>query len=359
MCLNLTRLHIDAKPCLVNSELPFELIIEVSKSLDIKGKLALRATCKALNDFMTKARIGLKFVSSHRPISEAPYPYLLLAVTARQLADWAVKSSRNELLLRGAMKESGDFLELALRVVRVTFGDWIKMQELRATILRSLARVVPQKPAVELWHSRYGKNWYSSFWQEMALTKYLIYCGLFHHSFDNMLNGNGPGPLSLGTRNAFLKWINSEGDIHGSHLLNVLTCDLFKKVLGLLPPLEGVEKEDVQRLRCIQLAHCGEASLRLVKLSIDPDSEKWCDGRCYVDVQPMHDMESEKWIKDLYEKVQAKMEIGGDLAVDWKKWDLGTVIRERREWERKAWNKQLGHLSVILSSRLGDDELRA
>lgn len=344
---DLTHFYIVTESRLLNSEFPLELIIEVSKSLDIKGKLALRATCKAINNFLTDTRLGLKFVSSHRPISEPPYPHLLLAVTAGQLADWAVKSSRNELLLRGAMKESGDFVELALRVVRVTFGDWIKMQEMRATILRPLAQIVPQKPEAEAWNLKYGRNWYSSFWQEMALTKYLIYCGLFHHSFDNLLNDNAPGPLSIETRNAFFRWLNDEDDVYGSHFLNVLTCDTFKKVLDFLPNLESVESKGVQRLRCILLTHSGENWLRLVTLSIDPESEDWREGRCYIDVQPIHNIESEQWIKDLYAKVLAKIAIGGDLTLNWEKWELETVIQSRREWEGTTRSKQMSRWRLM------------
>ena len=112
-----------------------------------------------------------------------PHPHLLLAGTARQIADWAVQSVDNrselyETLLRG----NEGLVEIAEKVTRLTLTEVKALYATKGDLLYKLTRIIETEagPQIEPETLTVCNE------PELALLNYWIYCELFHHDVDYM-----------------------------------------------------------------------------------------------------------------------------------------------------------------------------
>jgi hypothetical protein len=136
-----------------------------------------------------------------------PHPHLLLAGTARQIADWAVQNERNRQKLYDAITRRNEGLQdLAVQIARLSLNDVRALHQAKMDIVNPLSRVLD----LECGRQRYRDDEASSsstFCDDVdqTLYNYLIYCELFHHSVDAALDPSlNIVPLSTELR---LHWI--------------------------------------------------------------------------------------------------------------------------------------------------------
>ncbi|KAJ6497675.1 hypothetical protein C8R45DRAFT_135609 [Mycena sanguinolenta] len=109
-----------------------------------------------------------------------PHPHLLLAATARQLADWAVAEDHHRYLLEAAIHGGVDQLfELAIDVAGLSMDDVRRLCTYKCDVLNPLNRDldVTAGPAS-------SGPWTVCNDPEMTLLSWAIYGELFHHSLE-------------------------------------------------------------------------------------------------------------------------------------------------------------------------------
>lgn len=122
-----------------------------------------------------------------------PHPHLLLAGTARQIADWAVQSERNRQELYDAITRGNEGLQdLAVQVARLSLNDVRALHQAKIDVVNPLSRVLDLECG-QGERQRYRDDEESSVLTvcedvDQALYNYLIYCELFHHSVDAALD---------------------------------------------------------------------------------------------------------------------------------------------------------------------------
>ncbi|KAF7296507.1 hypothetical protein HMN09_01057500 [Mycena chlorophos] len=135
-----------------------------------------------------------------------PHPHLLIAATARGLADWAVQSHENRARLEESMHGGvNTLLELAIDVVGLTMEDIRRLWRFKFNVLNPLDRQLDLAagPAT-------GSPITVCNDPETTLVSWVIYGELFHHSVelgytpnDILAHHSRPQPLSSITR---YKW---------------------------------------------------------------------------------------------------------------------------------------------------------
>ncbi|MCJ1248237.1 hypothetical protein MMC30_005454, partial [Trapelia coarctata] len=151
-----------------------------------------------------------------------PYPQLLLAATARQLADWTVLSPSNRGTLFATLLGGPDaLLELAARVSRLRLRDIREVYAKKGTLLVPLATIVEADSGRESHRVEAEANGHDYVAEEDsyavcsdpfgALLNYWIYSELFHHTIDSALAGvtdakELPAPLGAETRRRFVAY---------------------------------------------------------------------------------------------------------------------------------------------------------
>ncbi|KAG8861702.1 hypothetical protein FRB96_002660 [Tulasnella sp. 330] len=178
-----------------------------------------------------------------------PYTNLLIAVKARQLADWAIgHESRRERLHAAIQRGCKTVLELAIQVSPLTLDDLRRLHTVKSNILGPLV-------LKDLYRAR-GRNsmrWKSFKNPFLALTVFWTYCDLFHHSISQSYRPSPEKPLSSATRLNFIK-----------------SCGLDLEGRGkLLEMLNGFG--DNMDVICLQL--------KLVDVEYDEDGLTWL-ARC-------------------------------------------------------------------------------
>ena len=111
-----------------------------------------------------------------------PHPHLLIAGTARQIADWAVQSVNNrselyEKLLRG----NEGLVELAENVTRLTLKEIKALYAVKGDLLYELTRIIETDIGRESMPESADTVCEDP---ELALLNWWIYCDLFHHDID-------------------------------------------------------------------------------------------------------------------------------------------------------------------------------
>ncbi|KAJ7725380.1 hypothetical protein B0H16DRAFT_1594772 [Mycena metata] len=107
--------------------LPAELLLDLPDFLhSIEDSYSLFSTCRTL--FRTCANRNPKFIprlaANSGRVFFRPHPHLLIAATARQVADWAVQDDERRFVLETAIQGGVDtLLELAINVSELTMDD--------------------------------------------------------------------------------------------------------------------------------------------------------------------------------------------------------------------------------------------
>ena len=189
---------------------PNEILTLLTHHLvSLDSLFVLLQTCRRFYQICSSSRAALPPVFRAPPdrVLLSPHPHLLLAGTARQIADWAVQSESNRLLLLESLSNGPPgLLELAKQISRLSLKDVRTLYSKKARLLNPLARMI-EGDCVNYPENGTCKN------QEVALLNYWVYCELFHHSTDRFTLGpskaavsDDPGlrqPLSPKTRQYF------------------------------------------------------------------------------------------------------------------------------------------------------------
>lgn len=158
----------------------------------------------------TSATLPPTFAKKYGQNLLPPHPHLLLAGTARQIADWAVQRKENRQRLYDAIGRGNEgLLDLAVQVTRLSLNDVRALYKAKFDIVNPLSCGLDLECG-QGERQRYRDEGASSFWTvcedvDRALYNYLIYCELFHHSVDAALDPSlNTVPLSTELR---LHWI--------------------------------------------------------------------------------------------------------------------------------------------------------
>jgi hypothetical protein len=198
-------------------DLPFDIISLLPTYLhSITDLYALLSTCRALHNAFAFSEVKLPPILPRlygQPLLP-PHPHLILAATARQVADWAVASRGNRASLYESLLEGNHGLfKLSQEVARVSLKDMRDLNNLKYSLLNPLTRVVDVEGGAEMVREkgRDPDNYSLTIVREpdIALLNYLIYCEFFHHSIDEILNhstrtSSQPKAFDLKTRR---RWI--------------------------------------------------------------------------------------------------------------------------------------------------------
>ena len=112
----------------------------------------------------------------------SPHPNLLIAGTARQIADWAVQSVNNRSELYGKLLRGNEGLvELAENVTRLTLKEIKALYAVKRDILYELTRIIETENGGESMPELVYSVCQDP---ELALLNWWIYCDLFHHDID-------------------------------------------------------------------------------------------------------------------------------------------------------------------------------
>ena len=111
-----------------------------------------------------------------------PHPHLLIAGTARQIADWAVQSVDNRSELHEKLLQGNKGLvELVENVTRLTLKEVKALYAVKGDLLYGLTRIIETEVGRE---SEPVPQMTVCEEPELALLNYWIYCDLFHHDID-------------------------------------------------------------------------------------------------------------------------------------------------------------------------------
>jgi hypothetical protein len=127
-------------------DLPFDVISLLPSYLhSIADLYAPLSTCRALHNAFALSEVRLSPILPRlygQPLLP-PHPHLILAGTARQVADWAVASRGNRASLYESLLEGNRGLfKLSREVARVSLNNMRDLNNLKYSLLSPLTRIV-------------------------------------------------------------------------------------------------------------------------------------------------------------------------------------------------------------------------
>jgi hypothetical protein len=187
---------------------------------------ALLSTCRALyNAFaFSEAKLPPILPRLYGQPLLPPHPHLILAGTARQVADWAIASRENRAVLYESLLEGNcGLLKLSQKVARVSLKDMRDLSNLKYSLLNPLTRIVDVEGGPEMVREEGNDpdNYALTIVREpdIALLNYWIYCELFHHNIDEILThstqtSSQPKALDLRTRRRWIAYCMPDVNNH-------------------------------------------------------------------------------------------------------------------------------------------------
>ncbi len=198
------------------TDLPAELIASLPNYLHSLDDLySLLSTSRVFYNSCanTSATLPPTFAKKYGQSLLPPHPHLLLTGTARQIADWAVQSAGNQQELYDAITQGNKgLLDLAIQVSRLGLNDVRELHKAKFEIVNPLSRVLDMECG-QGERQRYRQDekvnkpdiWTICEDVNQTLYNYLIYCELFHHNVDAVLDPSlNIVPLSAKLR---LHWV--------------------------------------------------------------------------------------------------------------------------------------------------------
>ena len=199
---------------------------------------SLIRTSRLFHDACSNTKAGLRprFAKKYGQSLSPPHPHLLIAGTARSVADWAVRNDDNRGQLIEALKGGieGPY-NLVVEVGRISLQEARDILKAKYGVLNPLTRIIDLEagPAArEIRYAEdgdtledYGLEWWTMLeYSELTLLHHWIYCELFHHTFTQVYDPASLKyePLSRDTRWTHLsycvtdcnnKWVKVAGDI--------------------------------------------------------------------------------------------------------------------------------------------------
>ncbi|KAF7301265.1 hypothetical protein MIND_00691300 [Mycena indigotica] len=163
--------------------LPPELLLRLPYFVhSIEDILSLSSTCRVLYHTCANPspHVISKLVAESGRIFFRPHPHMLIAATARQLADWAIQHDERRFRLEEAIRGGVDkLLELAIDVVGLTMDDIRRLLRFKYAVLNPLDKQLDLSSGPG---SGYGMTICND--PETTLLTWVIYGELFHHSME-------------------------------------------------------------------------------------------------------------------------------------------------------------------------------
>ncbi|KAJ7213724.1 hypothetical protein B0H12DRAFT_1242252 [Mycena haematopus] len=163
--------------------LPPELLLDLPQHLhSIEDLYSLFSTCRTLYRACAdpSPQIVLRLAADSGRIFFRPHPHLLLAATARQLADWAVEQNHHRYLLELAIHGGVERLfELAIDVSGLSMDDIRRLYTYKCDVLNPLNRRLDLTAGPASCDFMTVCND-----PETALLSWVIHGELFHHSLE-------------------------------------------------------------------------------------------------------------------------------------------------------------------------------
>ncbi|KAJ7175414.1 hypothetical protein C8R46DRAFT_1347158 [Mycena filopes] len=163
--------------------LPAELLLNLPEFLhSLEDLYSVFSTCRIL--FLACANPSPKVIprlAANSRVFFRPHPHVLIAATARQLADWAVQDAERRYLLETAIQGGVDcLLELAIGVAELTMDDIRRLYTYKCDVLNPLNR----KLDLAAGPASGGLPMTVCNDPETTLLSWVIYGELFHHSLE-------------------------------------------------------------------------------------------------------------------------------------------------------------------------------
>ncbi|KAJ7857661.1 hypothetical protein B0H14DRAFT_686750 [Mycena olivaceomarginata] len=166
--------------------LPAELLLDLPQYLhSIEDLLSLFSTCRALYHACANPspNTTLRLAANSGRVFFRPHPHLLIAATARQLADWAVKEAGHRYLLEVAIQGGVEkLLELAIEVAGLSMDDIRSLYAYKCDVLNPLNRWLDLVAGPSSKDGVFGGTVCND--PETTLLSWVIYGELFHHSLE-------------------------------------------------------------------------------------------------------------------------------------------------------------------------------
>ncbi|KAJ7043876.1 hypothetical protein C8F04DRAFT_1250500 [Mycena alexandri] len=163
--------------------LPAELLLDLPDFLhSLEDLCSVFSTCRTL--FRTCANPNPKFIprlaANSGRVFFRPHPHLLIAATARQVADWAVQDDERRFALETAIQGGVDkLLELAINVSELTMDDIRQLYTYKCDVLNPVNRRLDLVAGPATLSPMTACND-----PETTLLSWVIYGELFHHSLE-------------------------------------------------------------------------------------------------------------------------------------------------------------------------------
>ncbi|KAK7210296.1 hypothetical protein V2G26_017474 [Clonostachys chloroleuca] len=200
--------------------LPHEVLLLLASHLyGLEDFLNLSLTCKDMRSVLadTLPNSILRIAARQSYFSPFPSSNLLVAATARELGNWARKSTTNEEILATAFQGGFEgLLGLALRQCSLTMSQLRELQDIQYSIVNPVVNIIDQcigqqwRAIPDFWSG--GASDAASFSGDASDTFFhiAVYGELFSPDIETYLNGNQAllvqRPLTLDTRLEFLKY---------------------------------------------------------------------------------------------------------------------------------------------------------
>ncbi|KAJ7134351.1 hypothetical protein C8R44DRAFT_770279 [Mycena epipterygia] len=162
--------------------LPPELLLNLPFYLySIEDLCSVFSTCRTLHHACANPdpKVVPRLAANSGRVFFRPHPHLLIAATARQVADWAVKHDNHRYLLEVAIHGGVEkLLELAIDVAELTMDDIRRLYTYKYDVLNPLNRRLDMAAG-----PRAGR-YIACNDTETTLLSWVIYGELFHHSLE-------------------------------------------------------------------------------------------------------------------------------------------------------------------------------
>ena len=178
--------------------LPTELLMLIHSHLhNIEDFTNLSSTCRTLHEALlsTSPNTILRLAAAQSNIFFRPHPHFLVAATARQVSEWALRSETNYEELRNAFHGGGmgKLFELCVAKCGITMHDIRRLHLARFSTINPAADIIDRCAGQQFYDQDPPEFASIDVEPEEALFQIIIYGELFGSTMDAILDLPGSG----------------------------------------------------------------------------------------------------------------------------------------------------------------------
>jgi len=168
------------------NELPQELLLMLPKYMrSIEDFMNAASSCRSLRNVFADTHPNqiLRLAAAQSRVFFRPDPHFLVAATARQVGQWALKSEANTEELRAAFRQGIEgLLEICIEKAGLTMDDIRRLHLSRFDLINPVEDMVDRSA---------GKQWYATpnFWNGGVSDAYTINCEPMRTTFQIIIYG--------------------------------------------------------------------------------------------------------------------------------------------------------------------------